>query len=354
MATLSRDAVARIRSALLHFFDESARDLPWRTSRDPYRVWISEVMLQQTRVEAVLPYYERWLQRYPHLDALADASLDDLLKQWEGLGYYSRARNLHAAARMVREEYRGTFPSTYEALRALPGIGDYTAGAIASIAFNARAPAVDGNVKRVLSRVLNNAAPSAKRLRDVAAALVPAERPGDFNQALMELGARVCTPRTPRCSACPIRGDCRAHAAGTQLQRPRRTVGKRLPVIDVSTAIIVDPLDRLLIVRRGDTGLLARLWNFPGIASSAGSLQTLLQQLSVAGTHAVREIGTIEHTFSHRRERYTCFLMRVPFVPAIYGQHAWITGDTAGYALPRAQQRIHAMIREELQRGATG
>ena len=351
MAGLSRDAGARIRSALLTFFDDSARDLPWRATREPYRVWISEVMLQQTRVEAVLPYYERWLQRYPDLDALADAPLDDVLKQWEGLGYYSRARNLHAAAHVVREQYSGEFPSTYADLRALPGVGDYTAGAISSIAFNAREPAVDGNVKRVLSRVLNSPAPSPKRLREVAASLVPSDRPGDFNQALMELGARICTPRTPRCSACPIRTDCRAHAAGTQLQRPRRTPAKTLPLVDMNTVVLADTAGRLLIVRRGDKGLLARMWNFPAVDASQGDTISLLAQLNIPRTRSLQPLGTIEHVFSHRRERYHCVLARVKRAPKLAAEHAWIGDDTAGYALPRAQQRIHSMALEALGAG---
>jgi A/G-specific adenine glycosylase len=343
MAALSRDAVARIRSALLQFFDESARDLPWRATREPYRVWISEVMLQQTRVEAVLPYYERWLQRYPDLDTLADAPLDDVLKQWEGLGYYSRARNLHATAQVVRERFSGAFPSTYADLRALPGVGDYTAGAISSIAFDAREPAVDGNVKRVLSRVLNSPAPTVKRLRAVAASLVPPDRPGDFNQALMELGARICTPRTPRCGTCPIQRDCRAYAAGTQLQRPRRTPSKTLPLVDMNTVVVTDTAGRMLIVRRGDEGLLARMWNFPAIDASQGDATSLLTQLNIPRIRSLQPLGTIEHVFSHRRERYHCSLVRVARAPVLDMEHAWIGEDTAGYALPRAQQRIHAM-----------
>ena len=346
MAPLTCDVIARIQNALLAFFDDAARDLPWRATREPYRVWISEVMLQQTRVEAVLPYYERWLQRYPDLDALADAPLDDVLKQWEGLGYYSRARNLHATARVVREQYSGAFPSTYAGLRALPGVGDYTAGAIASIAFAAREPAVDGNVKRVLSRVLNSPSPTPKRLRAVATSLVPHERPGDFNQALMELGARVCTPRSPRCTACPIRIDCRAHKAGTQLQRPRRTPAKTLPLVDLNTVVVTDARERMLIVRRGDTGLLARMWNFPAIEASDGSAATLLARLGIPRTRTMQPLGVIEHVFSHRRERYHCTLVRVTRAPVPDIEHAWIGEDTSDYALPRAQQRIHAMALE--------
>jgi A/G-specific adenine glycosylase len=187
----SREWIRSLRRALLAFYDARRRDLPWRRDPDPYRVWVSEVMLQQTRVDAVVPYYERWLRRFPTVAALASAEPDDVLRAWEGLGYYARARNLHRAARVVREHHHGAVPSEPSALRALPGVGDYTAGAIASIAFGRAEPAVDGNVRRVLARLLDVAAPAPARLRKVAAALVPSERPGDFNQALMELGATV-------------------------------------------------------------------------------------------------------------------------------------------------------------------
>lgn len=215
------DWIGALRAKLLAFYDEHRRDLPWRHDPDPYRVWVSEVMLQQTRADTVIPYYERWLRRFPTLDALATAEPDDVLKQWEGLGYYSRARNLQRAARFVRERHRGDVPSEPSALRELPGVGDYTAGAIASIAFGRAEPAVDGNARRVLSRLLDIADARPTGLNKVATALVPNERPGDFNQAVMELGATICTPRNPRCDECPIGELCRSRARGTQHLRPR-------------------------------------------------------------------------------------------------------------------------------------
>ncbi|HEX2166809.1 MAG TPA: A/G-specific adenine glycosylase, partial [Longimicrobiales bacterium] len=234
----SRDDADLIRARLLAFFDASARPLPWRQSRDPYAVWVSEVMSQQTRVETAIPYYQRWLSRFPTVAALADASPDEVLKAWEGLGYYSRARNLHAAARIVRERHGGEVPVQYDALRALPGVGEYTAGAVSSIAFGARRPAVDGNVRRVLARLLDDPAPSPAMLHAAAGALVPAERPGDFNQSLMELGATICTPRAPRCRRCPVAGRCAALAAGTQEQRPLPKPKKVVPTIALATAVV--------------------------------------------------------------------------------------------------------------------
>ena len=349
-ARLGSAAVRRLRSALLDFFDRGARALPWRDTRDPYAVWVSEVMLQQTRVEAAIPYYTRWLERFPTVHDLAAASSDDVLRQWEGLGYYSRARNLHSAARLVCEQLGGQLPGAYEQLRALPGIGDYTAGAVASIAFSAREPAVDGNARRVLSRLLDVADPSARLLRDTAAALVPPHRPGDFNQALMELGSRVCTPRAPRCCSCPIARDCRAHRNGTQLQRPRPKPAKQLPLVDMATLVAVDADERVLITRRAERGLLARMWNFPAIemepaARAEHATLVLLRRLTRRSGKDARVIGTIEHTFSHRRERYICMLVRVNApTPAARGEHAWIGADAAAYALPRAQRRIHQLV----------
>jgi A/G-specific adenine glycosylase len=363
------DAVAAIRHGLLAFFDASARDLPWRRrQREPYAIWISEIMAQQTRIDTVLPYFERWIERFPDVDTLADAPIDDVLKQWEGLGYYSRARNLHAAARVLRERHAGAIPDSYDALRALPGVGDYTAGAVASIAFGVPEPAVDGNVRRVLSRLLDEPAPSASRLRAVAAALVPADRPGDFNQALMELGARVCTPRSPRCTACPVAQHCAARAAGTQEDRPARRPKQAIPRYDVATVVLRNSDGRVLLVRRPPHGLLAGMWSFPGVevageADAADAAVALAARLAGAGSappagnaarpagsvaaHAPAYLGAIEHTFSHRRERYLCFMFDVGEVGAGAADHAdesvWIGRDRRAVALPRAQQRIHAL-----------
>ena len=216
---------AALRHRLLVWYDEHRRDLPWRddpgpSRPDPYRVWVSEAMLQQTRVRTVIPYFERWMERFPTLDALARADREDVLRAWAGLGYYARARSLHRAARIVRDQYGGTLPDTAPALRELPGIGDYTAGAIASIAFGRREPAVDANARRVLARLLDLPSPTDGEIRGRAAALVPARRPGAFNQALMDLGATLCAPRAPACPACPLGRLCRSHARGTQYRRP--------------------------------------------------------------------------------------------------------------------------------------
>jgi A/G-specific adenine glycosylase len=340
------DDIQEIRSALLAFFDASARPLPWRSTSDPYAIWISEVMSQQTRVDTVVPYYERWLRRFPDIAALADAPLDDVYKEWEGLGYYSRARNLHAAARTLHERHTGAVPSTYEALRALPGIGDYTAGAISSIAFNERQPAVDGNVRRVLSRLLDDPNPAAARLRGVAAALVPADRPGDFNQAVMELGATICTPAAPACGPCPLSHLCAARAAGTQHERPLRTPKRAVPIIDVATAIIRAPDGQALLQRRPARGLLAGMWSFPAIelpgdGEASQMALAVARSLCDVSDDAPVELGHVEHTFSHRRERYHCHVVAAASSAVTGGDVVWVGRDRSGYALPRAQQRIH-------------
>jgi A/G-specific adenine glycosylase len=343
-------AILDIRRALLAFFDGSARDLPWRRQRDPYGIWISEVMAQQTRIDTVVPYWQRWMERFPDLHALAEAPLDDVLKQWEGLGYYSRARNLHAAAQVVRERHAGSLPGSAAALRELPGIGDYTAGAVASMAWGEAAPAVDGNVRRVLSRLLDEPSPPAAQLQSVAAALVPPDRPGDFNQALMELGSLVCTPRTPRCDECPVRAHCSARANGTQLDRPRRVAKKTTPSYDVATLILRRPCGRVLLVRRPADGLLAGMWTFPGIQAmpAAEGVRRLARRLGIRSRRRTTHLGSVPHAFSHRREVYHCELMHVSDAQAgsilWETEHAWVGSDTSAFTLSRAQQRIHALL----------
>ncbi|CAN5886367.1 A/G-specific adenine glycosylase [soil metagenome] len=356
---LADDDVVVMRAALLAWYDASARDLPWRGSGDPYAVWISEVMAQQTRIETVVPYYERWIRRFPDVARLADADINHVLAEWEGLGYYSRARNLHSAARLIRERHDSALPSTYAALRELPGVGDYTAGAVSSIAFGEAVPAVDGNVRRVLARILNDARPSVSTVKRIASALVPAERPGDFNQALMELGARVCTPRSPRCGHCPLHDQCAARKAGTQQDRPARKPKQRVNAYDVATAVIRAPDGRVLLQKRADTGLLAGMWNFPGtVVEGVAPLEAapavardiaLRLGFVIDGEHGVA--GVIEHTFSHRRERYICCVIDIASdvvspsspVPDSAGGVRWCGRDREGVTLPRAQQKIHAI-----------
>jgi A/G-specific adenine glycosylase len=266
--------IRSIRSGLLDFFDEHRRPLPWRSEDpDPWAVLVSEVMSQQTRIETVVPYYLRWMERFPDPGALAAAAEEEVLSLWAGLGYYSRARHLRGAAREIEARYGGRVPSDPDELTTLPGVGPYTAGAVASIAHGVPAPAVDGNVRRVLARLLDDARPSAVRLSEWAGALVDPERPGDFNQALMELGATVCTPRSPACGECPVAGFCGAREAGTVAERPAPR--KRGPVADLQEGVLVlvrgeGSGAELLMRRRPPDGLLAGMWEFPGVEPEGG------------------------------------------------------------------------------------
>jgi len=306
-------------------------------------------MLQQTRVSTVVPYFERWVERYPDVSTLADAGQEEVLKSWEGLGYYRRARMLHQAARVVRDRHGGVVPGTAEGLRTLPGIGAYTAGAIASIAFGRVEPAVDGNVRRVLARLFDLPEPKPAELRDLAARLVDRQRPGDFNQALMELGATVCTPRSPDCSGCPISDRCRAHAMGVEEERPLPTKRAATPEREFVVAVPVfggSPHGsvRTLLVQRPQEGLLAGLWEFPtrevaeesdsGVPSAAHSLPVLraLEGVTVAAADAtVRPLPTVRHVYSHFRGVYRPALVRWPDVAASpSGGGSSRCGSTAG------------------------
>ena len=345
--------LAAIRRALLRHYDRHRRELPWRGTADPYRVWVSEIMLQQTRTEVVGPYYERWLERFPTLDALADAELDEVLHAWQGLGYYSRARNLHRAARLVRERHGGRVPRDVAALRALPGVGEYTAGAIASIAYGEPEPAVDGNVRRVLARLFDIAEPSAAELRGLAGRLIDRRRPGDFNQALMDLGATVCTPRSPECAACPVARWCLARARGTQAERPAPKRRVAVPTFDVGTAVLQARDGRLLLVRRPEDGLLGGMWSFPGeVAGDGESVEDAAARAgrAASGLEALgrgRAVGSVVHVFSHRREVYHVFVFPVAVAAAEEAapRGVWVAPhELERYALPTAQRRILRLV----------
>lgn len=256
---------------LLGWYEKEKRDLPWRGSGDPYAIWISEIMLQQTRVETVRDYYRRWMVRFPDIKSLAKADLDTVLKLWEGLGYYSRARNLHKAARLIADEMGGVFPSTYKQILALPGIGPYTAGAIASIAFGQPMPAVDGNVLRVMSRIF--ALPEIDQtsvqtaIKQQVADHFPSGREGDYTQALMELGALVCVPHRPLCNCCPLIGQCQAYEQNNQRLWPiirEKKPGKKIKRLVAA----IKRGEEFLMHQRPATGLLAGLWEFPGVEGS--------------------------------------------------------------------------------------
>jgi A/G-specific adenine glycosylase len=334
-------------------------------------------MLQQTRVETVLPYYEKWVERFPTLDALAEADEDEVLRLWQGLGYYSRARRLQEGARMVRERYGGFLPEHSEDLRELPGVGEYTAGAVASIAFGEVVPAVDGNVRRVLSRLFDLADPSSADLRTLAENLVDPERPGDSNQALMELGALVCLPRSPRCEDCPVHSHCLAVQRGTVEDRPPPRERGPVPEKDVAVLVLVatNPVSGLqvLLRKRSGSGLLAGMWEFPGADIFPGSpadrgvpisraLADLLASLIPGAPPEILEMGAplavFTHQFSHLRIRYQPVLVRLPSPDARFdapepvhrgGPNRWVPiCELEEIPLPAAQQKIGEAARKHL------
>jgi A/G-specific adenine glycosylase len=308
---LSLGTIMTLQSDLLAWYDQHAAALPWRASHDPYRIWLSEIMLQQTQVETVKPYFERFLTRFPTVHDLAVAPLGDVLKTWEGLGYYSRARNLHQTAQIVDRDYGGRFPQTVEGLLKLPGIGRYTAGAIASIAYGQAAPVLDGNVIRVFSRltdlqadVTENA--TKESLWKLAEEWLDRARPGDYNQALMELGRVVCKPRSPECASCPLQEHCQAFQHGTQADRPIKKPRAPNPHYNVAAGIIWDGKGQVLITQRPLDGLLGGLWEFPGGKQEGKeTLEDCLRRELREELAIEVEVGelfvVIQHAFTHFR-----------------------------------------------------
>lgn len=307
----------RIAPLLLGWYDQHARTLPWRGIHDPYRTWVSETMLQQTRVETVLGYYERFLTRFPTVVDLAAAPEDDVLKMWEGLGYYSRARNLHKGAKQVMADFGGIIPSTVDDLRKISGIGPYTAGAIASIAFDQPVCAVDGNVIRVVSRLRgireNVGIHSVRRaLEGEAASLVSANRPGDFNQALMDLGATVCTPGTPSCERCPLQGECDAFAAGDAEDLPVLPRKNPPKVLDYTVCLIFS--GNRVLMRQRTEAMLHGLWVFPMVEGkpTLRQLPAAVKKLTKLSVTGVQSVGEAKHVFTHQIWQMQLYTMSVP------------------------------------------
>ena len=339
-------------ASLLAWYDRHRRRMPWRAlpgeRADPYKVWLSEIMLQQTTVAAVGPYFARFLERFPSVDALAAAKLDDILALWQGLGYYARARNLHRAAQIVAREMSGRFPDTAEALRRLPGIGDYTGAAIAAIAFGRPEAAVDGNVERVMARLhaVSVPLPAAKpALRELARRHVPEARPGDFAQALMDLGATVCTPRAPRCLVCPWSAACEARARGIAETLPRKTAKPARPVRHGVAFFLIDRSGAILLRRRPEKGLLGGMMEVPstGWAEKPPAAREAAAAAPAPASWRVLP-GTVRHGFTHFELRLTVWAARVERRPRAKG--VWCPGEQlSGQALPTAMKKIlrHAL-----------
>jgi A/G-specific adenine glycosylase len=351
-----------IRKRLLSWYRSNKRDLPWRRTRDPYRILISEIMLQQTQVVTVIPYYRRFIKKFPNVASLAGAPIQDILKQWEGLGYYRRARNLHRAAQVIQARWRGRIPTTLQGLVSLPGIGRYTAGAVGSIAFRLKVPVLDGNVRRVLCRIFAiredpRRALVQERLWGIAGELLPDQNAGDFNQALMDLGATICLPRTPYCASCPLRRSCLGFQAGIQERLPVRAENRSIPHTFLAVALIQSSRG-LLLGPRPDRGLLAGLWSFPELngRNAAGPLQMIREIKKRFGLKTAL-IGTLEpvaHTFSHKRITYRPYLFRcVPGRSPLPDSWRWISAEAVeDFPLPTATRKIFHQIAPYLQ-GAT-
>ncbi|WP_419950233.1 A/G-specific adenine glycosylase [Candidatus Palauibacter sp.] len=337
-----------IAAALLDWFDGRRRDVPWRGERDPYPLLVAEVMAQQTRLDTAIPFHRRFMARFPDVRALAAADEDEVLKLWEGLGYYARARNLRRAAQVVVAEYGGRFPDTASELRRLPGVGPYTAGALASLAFGRPEPAIDGNARRVLSRLhdLEAATPSALDVPARSLLQGAPERPGALNQALMDLGSAVCTPRRPQCGECPVSAGCLARRRGTIALRPPARVRARPPTRYEAAAVVLRE-GRILVLRRPATGLLGGLWDFPSfsLAPSARPRATLAEGLRAELGLVCRvgdEIRELAHAFSHFRLR-----LALHSASWLDGEvrtdrpHRWATTDgLAELAFPVYQRRF--------------
>jgi A/G-specific adenine glycosylase len=350
---------------LLAWWDAGHADLPWRRTHDPYAIWVSEIMLQQTQIATVIPYYERWLTRFPTVQDLAAASLDEVLKLWEGLGYYSRARNMHVAAQTIVEEWNCRFPPTAAQLQTLKGIGRYTAGAIASIAYDEPVPVLDGNVIRVLSRITDlpddvTTTATKKHMWQLAADLVPIDRPGEYNQALMELGQTICLTQNPRCLLCPLAQFCMARQRGTQSERPVKPLRKSTPHYNVVAGIIwqngsISSNAKFLIAQRPLDGLLGGLWEFPGGKQEDG--ETLPEALrreireELAMDIQVGDFQTsVKHAYTHFRITLHAFhAAHLNGEPQHIGvkDHAWVTlADLDNYAFAVTDQKIIASLRQ--------
>ncbi|MGE4284809.1 MAG: A/G-specific adenine glycosylase [Clostridia bacterium] len=341
-----------IQKNLLAWFDKNKRDLPWRTTKDPYRIWVSEIMLQQTRVETVIEYYQRFIERFPHIKNLADAEEQEVLKLWQGLGYYSRARNLHKGAKMIQDQYQGVFPSTMEEIRKVPGIGHYTAGAVLSIAFNQPYPAVDGNVLRVFSRVIDihedvMQASTVKLIQQKVKEVIPQDRASDFTEALMELGALICIPINPLCLACPLYQQCKAREKGIQNELPVKTKKGKPKKMHMVFCVIKDGEETLIIKNHTD-GLLGGLWSFPGKEGEKDAdeetIKQILTELHIRA-ECINKLGTARHIFTHMDWDMHVYQCTIESKGTINKEHMWVTGEEiTKYPIPKVYLKIMELM----------
>lgn len=350
--------IPRLRSRLIDWYKTHHRQLPWRDSDDPYHIWVSEVMLQQTQVKTVLPYYERFLRRFPDLKSLAQADLQEVLKLWEGLGYYARARNLHRAAAAVVENYAGKIPNDWKAFQKLPGVGEYIASAVQSIAFHQPYAVTDGNVKRVLARLYQIDAPvnqsrSHKIFRDTANDLLEPDQAGIFNQAMMELGATVCKPGKPACERCPVQPFCSAYQHQTAADYPKRIQNKPVPEYHLAVGVIYKK-NQVLITRRKDDGLLGGLWEFPGGKIEPGEdarhacIRNIREQINLS-VEIEADITRVKHAYTHFKiiaDVFRCRVISGKVKLTGPADYRWIKPDeTDQYPFSKANLKFIPLIR---------
>jgi len=357
----ARQSTRAIGRDLLAWYATHRRELPWRKSLDPYAVWVSEMMLQQTQVATVIPFFERWMRRFPDIAALAGAAESDVLHAWEGLGYYSRARNLRRAAQAMTELHEGRVPDRVEALLSLPGIGPYTAGAITSIAYGLPEPLVDGNVIRVLSRLFAlrgdpNRAPLKATLWELARSLVPENAPGDFNQGLMEIGATVCKPRAPRCDACPLRSHCLAFAQGVQEQLPELPARAKPTAVHM-VAAVVERGERVLVTKlKADAPRWSGMWLFPNgevrrTETPEAATQRILTETTGLKSEVKGLVCAVRHTVTRFKITLDAYRVhRVKGTPETrtVAEIAWVQpAKLAELAMPKAHRKIASLLRDE-------
>ena len=347
-----------LRQSLLNWYCQFGRDLPWRQTRDPYRIWISEVMLQQTQVKTVIPYYQRWLAEFPTLAALAAADQQQVLKVWQGLGYYARARHLHQAARDIIHKFEGNFPERLEQVLSLPGIGRTTAGGILSAAFNQSVAILDGNVKRVLARLIALPVPPGQaqtQLWQLSEWLIDIEQPREFNQALMDLGATVCTSKRPNCDDCPWSGHCQAYTLNLQSTLPMRESHSPLPHKSIGVAVIWNGQGQILIDKRRQNGLLGGLWEFPGgKVEPAETIPDCIRREIKEELGIDIEVGdrliTVTHAYTHFKVTLTvhhCRHLRGLPQPLECDEVRWVTlNELDQYPFPKANEQIIAALRQ--------